>query len=110
PTSAACHTRKPVSLGRASTTSGTSQTTYCGDQTLLVTKNAAVSRKISCSNRGRLGAATASAMTPTQAIRNRAADRKLIVGNDRPPTTGQCSVWKKYQIEPQSAPRFALKI
>src|SRR6266567_9309266 len=92
------------------TTRATSQTTYCGDQTLLVTRKAAVSRKMSCGSLGRLGAASASAATATHAARKSNADHRLIVAIDSPPSTGQCSASNRYQTDPQSAPRLALKM
>src|SRR5580700_6700828 len=108
PTSASCHSRYGHSRGRASTASGTSQMTYCGDQTLLVIKNAASTRKHSCGRRGRRGAASASQAIAAQATAKNTADIRLRALSEELPSAGTLKCSKKYQIEPQSAPRSLL--
>src|SRR6516162_6455126 len=108
-TSAACQTAYAQNRGRASTTSGTSQTTYCGDHTLLASRNTARTRKNTCGTRGRRGAARISTAMSTQPNANTTADRAFSPLSEREPTTGQCSVSKKYQIDPQSAARVVFK-
>ena len=78
-TSASCHRTYGHQRGRASTASGTSQMTYCGDQTLFVIRNAASSRKHSCGSRGRRGAASASRAIAAKATTMAAADILLSV-------------------------------
>src|SRR5579862_9685245 len=106
--SAACQARYDHSRGRASTTSGTSQTTYCGDQTLLASRNAASTRKNTCGTRGRRGAVRISTPMSTHPARNASPENELSPFSDSEPTMGQCSVSKKYQMEPQSAGRVVL--
>ena len=55
-TSATCQARNAPQRGRASTASGSSQSTNCCDQTLLKIRNAATTRKASWASRGRRGA------------------------------------------------------
>ena len=55
-TSPACQIRKSRQRGRASTASGSSQSTYCGEYTLFVSRNAATTRNASCGSRGRRSA------------------------------------------------------
>ncbi len=52
--------------GRASTASGSSQSTYCGEYTLLRSTNAATTRKASWTTLGRRGAASPSHAIPAQ--------------------------------------------
>jgi hypothetical protein len=108
PTSASCHSRYGHSRGRASTASGTSQTTYCGDQTLFVIRNAASSRKHSCGSRGRRGAASASRAIAAKATIRAAADSSLSTLSWEFPSLGRLKYSNMYQTEPQSAPRFLL--
>src|SRR5215472_6332551 len=108
PTSAACQTAYAHTRGLASTTSGTSQTTYCGDHTLLLSRNTASTRKKTCGTRGRRGAVRISAAMSTQPAANTAAENRLSEPPVSEPTNGQCSIWKKYHTEPQSAARPAL--
>src|SRR5271170_3429733 len=110
PTSANCHSRYGHSRGRASTASGTSQTTYCGDQTLFVIRNAASTRKHSCGRRGRRGAASASTAIAAQAAAKKTADSSFRVLSWLVPSTGTLKCSNRYQIEPQSAPRSLLKV
>ena len=67
-----------------------------------------MTRKHSCGRRGRRDAERASAAISTQATPNSSSDTALRVLSGMLPTTGQCSVSKKYQMDPQSAPRLAL--
>ncbi len=108
PTSASCHSRYGHSRGRASTASGTSQTTYCGDQTLFVIRNAASSRKHSCGSRGRRGAARASRAIAAKATTSAAADISLSALSWEFPSLDRLKYSNMYQTEPQSAPRFLL--
>src|SRR5215472_14308126 len=107
-TSASCHSAYVSSRGLASTTSGTSQITYWGDQTLLASRNAASTRKNTCGTRGRRGAARTRTQISAHATPNSAADTRLSEPWPSEPASGQCSVSKKYQIDPQSAGRVAL--
>jgi hypothetical protein len=106
--SAACHRRYGHHRGRASTASGTSQITYCGDHTLFVIRNAARTRKHSCGSRGRRGAARARTVIATHATANKTADIRLRVLRPLAPSSGTPRCSKKYQIEPQSAGRVRL--
>ena len=108
PTSAACQRRYDHSRGRASTANGTSQMTYCGDHTLLVSRKAASVRKKTCGSRGRRGAARMISATNRHATTKTARARTLSVSILSVPTKGQCSVSKKYQMDPQSAVLVAL--
>src|SRR6516162_9105056 len=103
PTSAACQTAYGHIRGLASTTRGTSQTTYCGDHTLLASRNTARTRKNTCGTRGRRGAARMSAAMTTQPMANTSAERVLSPFSDSESRNGQCSASKKYQMDPQSA-------
>ncbi|KID28608.1 hypothetical protein JD82_03503 [Prauserella rugosa] len=58
--------------GIASTANGTSHSEYCGLHTLLVSRNAATTRKHNCATRGRLGAVKATYATAAQHSRNSA--------------------------------------
>ena len=93
--------------GRASTASGSSQSEYCGLQTLLVSRNAAITRKSSCGSRGRRGAASPSRNTATSASRTTIAAAPLTFGAGLPlPMTW----WKPYQSESKSAGRSRLSL
>src|SRR5580693_10079156 len=107
-TSPTCHRAYGHHRGRASTASGTSQTTYCGDQTLFVIRNAASTRKHSWGRRGRRGAASASTAIAAQAAAKKAADRSFSALSWLLPSTGTLKCSNRYQIEPQSAPRSLL--
>src|SRR6478735_8733618 len=48
----ACHSSSGRHLGSASTASGSSHSEYCGDHTLLVSRNAAITRNANWANRG----------------------------------------------------------
>src|SRR5215469_3330087 len=108
PTSAACQAAYAHSRGRARTTSGTSQTTYCGDHTLLESRNTARTRKNTWGTRGLRGAARMSAAMMTQPTANTRAESALSPVTDSESRNGQCSVSKKYQMDPQSAGRVLL--
>src|SRR5580704_787260 len=107
-TSAICHTRYAHTRGLASTTSGTSQITYCGDHTLLLSRNTARTRKNTWGTRGRRGAVRIRAPMITQPAAKAAAENRLSEPPVSEPTNGQCSVSKKYHTEPQSAGRSLL--
>ncbi len=64
--------------------------TYCGDHTLLVSRNAARVRKNSWGTRGRRGAARASTVIAAQARQKAANDTRLSVPTLEEPSTGQC--------------------
>src|SRR6266516_780145 len=107
-TSATCHTAYAHIRGLASTTSGASQTTYCGDHTLLLTRKAASTRKKTWGTRGRRGAVRIRAPTSTQPTAKKAAENRFSEPPVSEPRNGQCSVSKKYHTEPQSAARSLL--
>src|SRR6516162_10430005 len=104
-TSAACHTAYAQNRGRASTTSGTSQTTYCGDHTLLLSRKTASTRRNTWGTRGRRGAVRISAAMSTHPAAKTAAENRLSALPVSEPRNGQCSISKKYHTEPQSAGR-----
>src|SRR6478752_9605918 len=86
----ACHSSSGRHRGRASTASGSSQSEYCGDHTLLVSRNAAMTRKASWANRGRLAADSPSQPIPAHAITNSDSDRTLTnVGTSEPGVASQ---------------------
>src|SRR5659263_644657 len=76
-TSVACQARNAGQDGRASTASGSSQTTYCGECTLLVSMNPTKARKYSCGSRGRRGARSASTTTAAM-VSNRPANTAAL--------------------------------
>src|ERR1700685_2612405 len=79
--------------------------TYCGDQTLLTIRNEARTRKNTWATRGRRGAARIRAAIRANATTN--SSRLIRFSAPRPmvPSTGHRRTSKKYQIQPQSAPR-----
>src|SRR5215471_13108395 len=107
-TSATCHSAYAHSRGLASTTSGTSQTTYWGDHTLLLSRNTARTRKKTWGTRGRRGAVRIRPPMSTQPPAKTAADSRFSDPPVSEPRNGQCSISKKYQTDPQSAARDAL--
>ncbi len=92
--------------GRASTASGSSQSEYCGDHTLLVSRKAATTRKSSCGSRGRRGASRASASTPATASTTAIAAMPLTSGGEPPSPVSRWST--PYQSESKSAGRSRL--
>ena len=64
--STVCHTQKSRQRGRASARSGISQTTNCGEYTLLVSTNAATTRNVSWASRGVCRTRTPSTKIPRQ--------------------------------------------
>ena len=93
--------------GRASTASGSSQSEYCGLQTLLVSRNAATTRNSSWGSRGRRGAASASTNTAASASRTTTAAGPFTSGAGLPLPA---SWWKPYQSESKSADRSRLSL
>src|SRR6476469_271291 len=86
----ACHSSSGRHLGSASTASGSSHSEYCGDHTLLVSRNAAITRNANWANRGRRAADSPSQPIPTQASRNSARDRMFTkVGTSEPAVASQ---------------------
>ena len=92
--------------GRASTASGSSQSEYCGDQTLFVSRKAATTTKSSWGSRGRRGASSASATTAPTASSTAIAARPLTCGGE---PLSPVSRWSMpYQSESKSAGRSRL--
>jgi hypothetical protein len=105
--SATCQARIARQDGRASTASGSSQSEYCGLQTLLVSRNAATTRSSSCGSRGRRGAISPSAATAASTTSTVTAATPLTCG------VGLLlpSAWAKpYQSESKSAGRVRLSV
>ena len=105
--SVACQASSARHDGRASTASGTSQSEYCGLQTLLVSRKPATVRKSSCGNRGRRGASRPSASTPASAARTASAAMPLTWGAGAPGPLS--SALRPYQSESKSAARSRLR-
>jgi hypothetical protein len=84
-----CHRTYGRTRGRASTASGTSQITYCGDHTLFRMRNVASSRKQSCGSRGRRGAASASTAMSTQATAKAPEEIRFSSLSEEFPITGR---------------------
>ena len=81
------HGSRTRALGIASTASGTSHSEYCGLHTLLVSRNAAMTRKDSCAIRGQRGAVSPMTSTPTQHSRNSTSETVLRF-------SGACPCWR----------------
>src|SRR5207248_9250783 len=81
-TSLNCHSTVIRQRGRASATSGTSHTEYCGLHTFVVNRKATTARKANCANRGRNGAIRPSIATPINAASSTTATAKP--GGDQP--------------------------
>jgi hypothetical protein len=93
--------------GLASTASGSSQRLYCGDHTLLVSRNAATARNSSCGSRGRRGASRPRANTAPSASSTLRAATVLTFGAG----SGVPMTWAKpYQRESKSADRSRLRV
>jgi hypothetical protein len=105
--SAACQASSARQDGRASTASGSSQSEYCGLQTLLVSRNPATTRKSSCGSRGRRGAISPSANTAASASSTVTAATPLTFGAGSPPPS-TCAT--PYQSESKSAGRSRLSL
>src|SRR6476620_12622535 len=73
----ACQNSSGRQRGSASTASGSSHNEYCGDQTLFVSRNAAITRNASWANRGRRCADRANQPIARQASANRASDSRF---------------------------------
>jgi hypothetical protein len=103
--SVTCQASSARQDGRASTASGSSQSEYCGLQTLFVSRNAATTRNSSCGSRGRRGAFSANTMTAAIASTTVTPAMPLTCGAGfLLPTT-----WvKPYQSESKSAGRSRL--
>ena len=91
-TSKNCQSRKSRQRGCASATNGTSQTTNCGEYTLLVSTNAATTRNTSDAIRGRRGAVSASTAIPAQAAANSRKDAVLMNSGLRTGSCCRCAV------------------
>ena len=101
-TSAACQTAQSRTRTRASPASGSSQSTYCGEYTLLVRQNAATVRKPSAARPGVTGARQATSATAASSATKAATatgSSGWTVAPSRP---------RAYQSEPKSAGRPAL--
>jgi hypothetical protein len=106
--SVTCQASSTRQDGRASTASGSSQSEYCGLQTLLVSRNAATTRNSSCGSRGRRGAISPSTNTAASASSTATAATPLTCGAGLLPPR----IWAKpYQRESKSAgrSRFSLR-
>ncbi len=105
--SVTCQASSARQDGRASTASGSSQSEYCGDQTLLVSRKAATTRKSSCGSRGRRGASRPSTATAPTATTTAIAAMPLTCGGE--PPSPPVSTWSRpYQSESKSAGRSRL--
>jgi hypothetical protein len=105
--SVTCQARITRQDGRASTASGSSQSEYCGLQTLLVSRNAATTRNSSCGSRGRRGAASPSAATAASTISTVVAATPFTCGVGLSPP----KAWAKpYQSESKSAGRVRFRV
>lgn len=103
--SVTCQASSARQDGRASTASGSSQSEYCGDHTLLASRKAATTRKSSCGSRGRRGASRPSTSTAPTATTTATAARPLTCGGEPSPV----SRWSTpYQSESKSAGRSRL--
>lgn len=78
------HASRIRRCGRASTASGTSHSEYWGLHTLLVSRNAATTRKHNWARRGRRGAVHASHAMPPQAAANSSSDTEFSVEVSQP--------------------------
>jgi hypothetical protein len=96
------------SRGRASTANGTSQITYCGDQTLFSIRKDASSRKHTCGSRGLRGAASVRTAIATKASAKHPDVTRFSWPMEELPTTGRLKCSNMYQTDPQSAPRDRL--
>jgi len=65
----ACQNSSGRQRGNASTTNRSSHNEYCGDHTLFVSRNAAMTRNASWANRGRRAAASPSRPIPARSER-----------------------------------------
>jgi hypothetical protein len=103
----ACQASNARQDGRASTASGSSHSEYCGLQTLLLSRNTAITRKSSCGSRGRRGASNASRTTAASASSTAAAAGVLTLGAGLSLPTS----WPMpYQSESKSAARSRLSL
>ncbi len=102
----ACQASSARQDGRASTASGSSHSEYCGLHTLLVSRNAATTRKSNCGNRGLRGATRPSPSTPQSATSTASVAIPFTWGAEPPgPTSSAC---RPYQSESKSAVRSRL--
>ena len=89
-TSDSCQNISGRQRGSASTASGRSQSEYCGDHTLFVSRKAAITRKASWANRGRRRTESPNQPIARQAMANRPSERALTkVGESAPGTLSQ---------------------
>src|SRR5918996_3494060 len=104
-TSASCQIVTSRQRGRASTARGSSHSAYCGDHTLLTSRNAATAKNASCASRGGSGAVSASSTMATS--RTPAAPRARRTTEPGSATSFSSNA---NQIDPKSAGRSALNL
>src|ERR1700712_463798 len=81
-----CQARTGRHRGSARVTNGSSHRLYCGDQTLLVSRKAATTRKISWASRGRRLVASANQAMARQASPNSTRDNAFKKDGESAPS------------------------